>query len=231
MSYRAITRSPIIKTIAHQPTRNMSLFSHRFPYSSPEPSFHPLFRLLNDFDTFANPNSGSSFSQLNRFQPKFDVKEDASKYELHGELPGIAQKDVEIEFTDANTLTIRGRTVKTYEQGRRPVGAVEGAEMSGAITEGEKPASPKAHQASVEDESAVGNSREVVHKGADRDQHEEENTEKMWVSERSVGEFSRSFSFPGKIDQDAVRASMKDGILSILVPKAKVGAARKIQID
>ncbi len=51
------------------------------------------------------------------------------------------------------------------------------------------------------------------------------------MSERSVGEFSRSFSFPVRVDQDAVKASMKNGILSILVPKAKKHESRKIDIS
>ena len=36
-----------------------------------------------------------------------------------------------------------------------------------------------------------------------------------------MGEFSRTFGFPGSIDQDAVTASFEDGILSIAMPKVK----------
>jgi HSP20 family molecular chaperone IbpA len=38
---------------------------------------------------------------LKTFSPKFDVKEAADAYELHGELLGIKQEDIKIEFTDA----------------------------------------------------------------------------------------------------------------------------------
>jgi len=55
---------------------------------------------------------------------------------------------------------------------------------------------------------------------------------KLWVSERSVGEFSRSFSFPERVDQDAVKASFKNGVLSIVVPKVqKKEGTKKIQIQ
>lgn len=43
------------------------------------------------------------------FTPKFDVKETNDTYELHGDLPGLEQKAICIEFTDAETLCIRGK--------------------------------------------------------------------------------------------------------------------------
>jgi len=54
---------------------------------------------------------------------------------------------------------------------------------------------------------------------------------KYWVSERSVGEFRRDFSFPARIDQDAVKASLKNGVLSIVVPKAKAVKSKKVTIE
>jgi hypothetical protein len=52
-----------------------------------------------------------------------------------------------------------------------------------------------------------------------------------WISERSVGQFERSFSFQARVDQDAVKASLKNGVLSIVVPKAKAPESRRINID
>ena len=54
---------------------------------------------------------------------------------------------------------------------------------------------------------------------------------RYWVSERSVGSFQRTFSFPGRIDAENVTASLKNGILDITVPKAKAPEARKINIQ
>jgi len=55
---------------------------------------------------------------------------------------------------------------------------------------------------------------------------------RYWVQERMVGEFQRSFSFPHNIDQEAVKASLKNGILSVVVPKRNISdAKRKIQIE
>ncbi|PYH89604.1 Hsp20/alpha crystallin family protein [Aspergillus ellipticus CBS 707.79] len=40
-----------------------------------------------------------------------------------------------------------------------------------------------------------------------------------WFSERAMGEFRRSFSFPARVDREHVEAKMADGVLSIQVPK------------
>jgi HSP20 family protein len=81
---------------------------------------------------------------LKTFIPKFDVKEIAQAYELHGKLPGIEQKDVEIEFTDQQTLIIKGRTKRSYTKGTPPAGFIKG-EVSGAITEGSEDDLHKTH--------------------------------------------------------------------------------------
>ena len=145
------------------------------------------------------------------FTPRFDVKEAKDSYTLEGELPGIEQKDVTIEFSDENTLTIKGRTERSTESGKKP-------EAKG-VTDGEKQEMSDSKEVATTD-----NNREVVK--ADELQHH------YWVSERSVGEFARSFSFPGHVDQDSVKASLKNGILSVVVPKhQKQNASRRINIE
>lgn len=207
----------------------MSLFPRAFVGS--DPSFTSLFRLLDDFDSYTKSSGGNGHhrrSHMKTFQPKFDVKEVADAYELNGELPGIEQKDVEIEFTDAQTLTVRGRTERSYISGTPPSNLVEGTESSGAITEGAE--QRDSHKATVEDEDAADNNSTTVATQEQKPQQPHDQT-RYWVSERSVGEFARSFSFPARVDQDAVKASMKNGILSIVVPKAKKHESRKIQIS
>lgn len=169
---------------------------------------------------------------MKSFSPKFDVKELQEAYELHGELPGIEQKDVEIEFADDHTLTVKGHTERSYSSGTPPAGLVEGSNSSGAITEGGETTS---HKATVEDEDtpATNETRDVAKADAPTQAKDESKTPeaKYWVSERSVGEFSRSFSFPVRVDLEKVSASMKNGILSIVVPKAKKNESRKITIN
>ncbi|OHF01086.1 hsp20-like protein [Colletotrichum orchidophilum] len=207
--------------------------------------------------TPANGARGPHRNHVPTFQPKFDVREVEDAYELHGELPGMSKKDVSIEFTDPHTLHIRGRVERAYTAGTPPAGLLQqpssDAEMSGAITDGsshnetttERPRSP--HQATVEDEGddetnstahptpattvAEVDKSAAAAAAAHTAKKELIDNAKYWVSERSIGEFSRSFNFPGQIKQDAVSASFKDGILSIRVPKAPKHETRRIFIN
>jgi len=225
-SYRVLSR-PLAQTtkriLSTKPTRKMSFFPRSF-ISEPATSFTPLFRLLDDFDQYQNRDRHHHRGgAMKTFSPKFDVTEKADSYELHGELPGIEQQNVEIEFTDLQTITVKGRTERTYTSGTPP--AIDAPKMSGAITE-----SAESHKATVEDEGAEAKKAE----GAEVVKAEEPAKSpeaKYWVSERSVGEFSRSFTFPVRVDQDAVSANMKNGILSIVVPKTKKQESRKIAIN
>ncbi len=63
-----------------------------------ELSFHPFFRFLDDFDNYTRSLPG--MRDLEAFTPKFDMTEHKDSYSLHGELPGVEPKDVEIEFSD-----------------------------------------------------------------------------------------------------------------------------------
>lgn len=210
----------------------MSFFPRGF-ISEPTTSFTPLFRLLDEYGDYSNHRHHHHRNGATRsFAPKFDVKELPDSYELQGELPGIEQKDVDIEFTDYATLTVRGKSERFYSSGTPPAGLVEGPIPPAAIEEGEASTnSHKEHQATVEDEPETPKGSGQVTKAAAAKASPKEPEAKYWVSERSVGEFARSFSFPERIDQDAVRASMKNGILSVVVPKAKKQEKRKITIS
>jgi HSP20 family protein len=48
--------------------------------------------------------------------------------------------------------------------------------------------------------------------------------------ERSYGNFQRSFSLPHQVNGEKVEASFKDGVLTIMVPKAEQARPRKIAI-
>jgi HSP20 family protein len=184
----------------------------------------PMFRLFDEFDKAAFRNIDREFNNIRSFTPKFDIKETNEGYELHGELPGVDQKDINIEWTDNNTLTISGRHEHVREEGQRPQGFIEGAEASKQKKLG--------HQPTVEDDPTESNNK--VAKQSDQKEvskQDESAKAKYWVSERSVGEFHRSFAFPARVDQDTVKASLKNGILSILVPKASAPRSRKINIE
>jgi HSP20 family protein len=182
-------------------TPTMSLFPRAFQ------EFSPFLNLINEYDKAAR-SMNHEFERFS-FRPRFDVKELNDSYELHGELPGLEQKDVNIEWTDGNTLTISGRTEHHREEGTRP-----GTEKVGEISDG----------------SSKTTTVTTTQKAGEL-QKAREPEAKYWVSERSVGEFRRDFSFPARVDQDGVKASLKNGILSVIVPKAKGGKTKKVAIE
>ncbi len=61
---------------------------------------------------------------------------------------------------------------------------------------------------------------------------EEYNDEKYYYKlERQYGIFSRSFAMPGNIDTDVIKASLKDGILKIILTKINKKNIKTIKID
>jgi len=206
--------------------------------------FTPLIRLLDDYDRVTKAVSGSAFQSIQTFSPKFDVKETKDAYELHGELPGIDESNISIEWTDGNTLTISGRTEHRVERGQRPAGFIEGEKQEdqkklegGQQQEAYRKPSVEDESSSAQkesgqkDESSSGGAVTKTDQSDQQVAQKPQEEAKYWVSERAVGEFSRSFSFPTRVDQDNVKASLKNGVLTIIVPKAKAPQPRKINIE
>lgn len=50
-------------------------------------------------------------------------------------------------------------------------------------------------------------------------------------SERHYGKFTRSFRLPEDADADAIRATAKDGVVSIAVAKSAKAAAKEIEVE
>ncbi|KAI1614354.1 30 kDa heat shock protein [Exophiala viscosa] len=227
--------------------RKMSFLFPRIAFTPARcgPARHDLAPLFSLFDDTINELQRATQQPRRQFTPRFDLKETKDAYSLEGELPGVEQQNLNIEFTDEHTLRIKGRTERHTESGQRPQAAVE-SEKKAAIEEAQssETSSVKSHQPTVEDEEPVlvdssaaseENSEVVAPEPApvaEQPKTEPAQPEQQyWVSERSVGEFTRSFNFPARVNQDAVRASLKNGILSILVPKAQAPASRRINIE
>ena len=54
--------------------------------------------------------------------------------------------------------------------------------------------------------------------------------EKMHRAERYYGAFRRSITLPSHVEADKIEASMQDGVLHIMVPKAPEVQAKRIQV-
>lgn len=59
----------------------------------------------------------------------------------------------------------------------------------------------------------------------------EEKKENYHRIERSYGVFQRSFTLPATVEQEKVKARMKDGILEVRLPKTKEEKSKKIEIE
>lgn len=105
------------------------------------------------------------------FWPDIDVKENGKEFVFKADLPGVAEKDVEVSL-QGNRLTLTGK----------------------------------------------------------REEEKKEETETYFSCERSYGSFTRSFTLPAGTDADKVRADLKEGVLTIVVPKKPETQPKKIEI-
>lgn len=195
--------------------------------------FSPLFRLLDDYETHRSRPTSSSPSTTSAskststlkptssrtFTPAFDVRELSDGYYLDGELPGVDHGNIEIEFSDPQTLVIKGHTERNYQTHHNEP-------QSG---------SPRWRQPTVEDEDEASSTETDTADSTMTSKFSADDTEspsfQYWASERSIGEFQRTFTFPVRVDQDAVRASLRNGILSVIVPKEAAPKTKKIRIE
>lgn len=106
-----------------------------------------------------------------RWAPAIDMVERKGEVVLRADLPGLAEKDVEVSVQDG-TLTIRG----------------------------------------------------------ERKEEREEKEEDYYYCERSQGAFVRSVPLPPGVDADKIKATFKNGVLEVHVPKSKESAAKTIEI-
>jgi HSP20 family protein len=192
-----------------------TLWHPRFSHAgAAAPGFSSLFRMLDDFDRYASQQLGSTqgSTSVTAFSPKFDVAEHDKEYVLQGELPGVAPDKVEIEFTDDQTLVVRGHTERKHTEG--------------------DPALLEAPAEQKKIEGGEGGKRETaMTKSKENGEGQAGPKPRYWLNERSYGEFSRVFTFPAAVDQDKVQAKFKGGILDITVPKAEKRGGRKITIQ
>jgi len=50
------------------------------------------------------------------------------------------------------------------------------------------------------------------------------------ISEYSVGDYTRTFTLSNVIDQEKIQASMKNGVLRVVLPKSDISKPRKIAV-
>ncbi|MDE0043795.1 MAG: Hsp20/alpha crystallin family protein [Candidatus Poribacteria bacterium] len=82
-----------------------------------------------------------------------------------------------------------------------------------------------------EDDVKVSVSENVLSIAGVKKTESEDTKDGYQLSERSYGQFQRSFTLPGNLMTEEIAASYKNGVLSISVPKVKKEEARQIPIN
>ncbi len=121
-----------------------------------------------------DPLKGAGHKISDFFSPTAEASGNDQYYEIHVELPGIEEDDIEVS-TDNNVLMIKGE--RKFER--------------------------------------------------------EEEGKTYFFSERSYGQFQRSFRMPGDSDVGKISATYKDGLLIIKIAKKEEGAknGQRIRVD
>ena len=120
------------------------------------------------FDNYDNTGRATQVT----WSPAIDVTEDKDKIVLFADVPGLAEKDLDVQI-EKDVLTLRGeRTLERKDDG-------EGARRY----------------------------------------------------ERASGNFVRSFTLPQTIDVEHVTAALKDGVLTLTLPKKPEAQPKKIGIS
>lgn len=132
----------------------------------------------------------------------------------------------------SQALVVRGRAERSYSSGTPPAGLSGQPGRKGQITESGEPGA--SHKTTTRDAYEGNQGKETISETGNEieksDKKQPGHGVKYWLSERSVGEFSRTFNFPAPVEQDVVSATFRDGILEIVVPKVKKQGARRITI-
>jgi HSP20 family molecular chaperone IbpA len=227
------------------PTSFSSVAPANNNYGSSDINFTPLFRLLDDFGRYSGSHLNSrpgARATMSMFQPKFDVRETSAAYELHGELPGAQRENIRIEFTDPQTLQVRGRIERLHTSNNDNAKVVTEAGEEDKTAKDDGGAASKPGDETENSRGSTSPLRATVQDEAEAEAKEQGtqvvvNTPapkkaaiKYWVTERSIGEFTRNFSFPARVEQDGVSANLKDGILTVVIPKSKKHEARRITV-
>ncbi len=63
-----------------------------------------------------------------------------------------------------------------------------------------------------------------------QEEEEKKDGRKYLVKERSVRNFSRSFTLPDDLDEEKVSASFKNGVLEITLPKTEKAQPKRIEV-
>lgn len=176
--------------------------------------------------------------------PRFEAQETEDAYILRGELPGLNRDHVTLEFPEAQQLVVTGKVVERTEatanadnqtpsQDATAHQETEKTLIDDSATLAEDTESRSSFQATVEDGDdddfeVVSQSSKTAQEPQEKPQPtevekqpEQPQQQQQPAQERITRQFSRTFTFPVPVEYDFVTASLTDGLLEVVVPKAR----------
>ncbi|MGZ3441922.1 MAG: Hsp20/alpha crystallin family protein [Polyangia bacterium] len=63
-----------------------------------------------------------------------------------------------------------------------------------------------------------------------REMEQRDERDRYYAVERAYGSFTRTFTLPSDIDESRVEAELRDGVLSLKIPKSKEHQPKKVQL-
>ncbi|TVY15292.1 30 kDa heat shock protein [Lachnellula arida] len=186
-------------------------------YLSPEAG---LFQILSELD---QPQQKTCVRRQTprTFTPRFDVTETTQAYELFGEVAGLEQQDLSLEFADAQSLIVKGKTERGPSSTQAQAPEATQPETTDASSEKSRSATVEDAEYDEADTPLATPASTAAETSSEEQKQAQTPKPKYWVAERRVGTFERSFSFSQRIDQDAVQASLHNGVLHVVVPKSQ----------
>jgi HSP20 family molecular chaperone IbpA len=162
----------------------------------------------------------------------------------------VEQPVAEQQTTEAQTERMQGLTLNESEAPRDETHAADsdtesrtsrqatveddfedlGAETYSNVSPSSTPAEPKGKGKTAEEPAAT---ETTVQKQASPEAPatNQEPEVREWLSERVHGSFERTFQFAERIDTSNVKAALKNGVLSLTVPKAPAFEPKRITIQ
>ncbi|KAJ3867514.1 HSP20-like chaperone [Lentinula novae-zelandiae] len=179
--------------------------------------FRPLFRMLEEPLTrspalrYSSVFNDPFFNGPALARPAVDVSEDGNKYIIEAELPGVPKENVDVRVGDhGHSVTIEGKVTS-----RRGGPAITSTPESGNASEAE----PATTSAAADTTTAVSNQTESSNHIS---------VERQLVNNSS---FTRTVWLPRPVDGSNVSAQLKDGVLTLTLPKSVDEGSVKITVD
>lgn len=177
------------------------------------------------------------------WEPRFEAHETEDSFVLYGELPGMNKEHVTVEFPEPRKLVVSGKVERFTEELKPVETTTEQTTPTPVIdSDNEDTRSRSSYQATVEDDVDDDEFEVLSHTSEKsktvsqpepetlREKVQEKQPQQPEEPRRSgySKEFSRYFTFPTYINHDAVTADLKDGLLTIAIPKATPKSQRII---